>query len=291
MKKTRISKLCVAVLVFSVLCGCSNLGKNNQIQNAYSDKEIVDIYANAVKNSKNSTDFNLEITTSLKLESISSSANLLKDMLESVMGYKVGDIKESESSCRFSNGADSADASKTPLNVIQPAGAYIDNFNVSAVTVNYAETDGETMLSLKIAKESENLDTVMNAVRPVLNGQDNYDKTAVNNLAPNHSDFIDVGDILSTSVDILGIGALMGSGSGETSGKPSANRPIKIMNGVCSVDDTEIQAMINENGLLESVSVTAPVELNANIEFMGNLVNTTIRVIVFQNYAFGNYKQ
>ena len=43
------------------------------------------------------------------------------------------------------------------------------------------------------------------AINPIIKGQAVSDKSAIVALAPNHSHFIDVGDIMSTVVDMLGV--------------------------------------------------------------------------------------
>ncbi len=296
MKKSVLTAVVCILTVSFLFYGCNKTGGIGKplISNSSTAEEVVDFYADAVKNSKNSRNFNLDVVTTIKLLSIDSSAVILKDVLESVMGYKVGDSRQSRENFSFSGGTDVSDASKTPLNVIQPAGTYIETFNSASVKVKAVDGIKAYSLSFETAKESAPLDTVMNAIRPILKGEQPADKTAIFNLAPVHSAFIEVGDILSTAVDILGISSMMNMGNGNSQKNGSAsgsNQAIRIEKGVCSIDTMEIRAEIDENRLLKSVTVIAPVELNADIYFMGNMVNTTIRVHVLQKYAFSNYEQ
>lgn len=293
MKKTISLFLFFTLLISFAFYGCSNSGKKGQaaIHGASTPEEVIDFYANAVKNSKNKSDFSLDVTTTIKLESIDSSANILKDMLESIMGYKVGDSRSDTSSYHFSEAADVSDSLKTPLSVIQPAGSFIEIFDRNAVKVKSVEGSDEVSFSFEIARESADLDTVMNAIRPILKKQETVDETAVFNLAPKHSAFIDVEDILSTAIDILGISNLINMNGNETSAPaPSGSKAISIANGICSIGNMEISAIVDEENLLKFVAVHAPVELNADINFMGTIINTTICVNVTQNYMFSNYE-
>lgn len=293
MKKTVSLFMFFVLIITFAFYGCGNAEKG-AINSSSTAEEVVDFYANAVKNSKNKGDFSLDVTTSITLESIDSSANILKDVLESIIGYKVGDSRQSTLSYNFSGAADISDSSKTPLSVIQPAGAFIESFDKNAVTVKTVEGSKDISFSFEIAKESADLDTVMAAIRPILKEQEPADKTAIFNLAPNHSAFIDVGDILSTAIDILGISSLINMGGNDnsesTASDSSFGQTLSINDGICSIRNMEICALVDENNLLQFISINAPVELNADINFMGNNINTTICVNVIQRYIFSEHK-
>lgn len=286
MKKRIRIFLLITMAVSIVFSGCGIFAnRKNRLKEDASAEQVVTFYSEAVKNSKNSGNFKLDVKTTVELNTVNSGVTLLDNALVAIMGYKVGDSVKSSKSFSFENGRDSEN--HTPMSVIQPAGAFIENFNENAITVKSISNDENTRFSFVIKKESAQLDAVTKAIIPIIKGQENADKSAVVHLAPNHSVYIDVGDILSTVIDILGIENMInGSGSEKAS---SSNTTIGIDGGKCSLGETEFTVETDENNLLKSVSFSAPVELNANIKFMNNIFSTVIGITVSQVYTFEDY--
>ncbi|MDE5671102.1 MAG: hypothetical protein K2I14_06540, partial [Eubacterium sp.] len=104
----------------------------------------------------------------------------------------------------------------------------------------------------------------------------------------NHSRFIDVGDIMSTVVDMLGISDMISRYEIQNKEKTprSCNKSVSIDGGKCVIGNTEISAIADSNELLHSVIITVPVELKAGFNLLGNVVETSIRITVVQTYSF-----
>lgn len=280
MKKTVLTVVS-AVLFFSfVFSGCKIPFLNINDKEPSADK-VVALYADAVNKTKSKSNFKLDVTTVIALEAISSEAALLNDMLEIIMGYSVGDTESSTQSYAFSEKENNFE---TPLDIIQPAGSLIENYNADYV-LNPLYSDEIGMLSFDVKGETAVLDKVMTAINPILKNQPVADNSEINALAPNHSSYINVGNILSTAIDMLGINELI---NGEKSGSSDASgdKTVRISGGSCSIDDMNITAEIDESGFLKSVNINAPVELNAVMLFMNNSINSTIRITVTQTYKF-----
>ena len=239
----------------------------------------------AVSNSKNNKNFDLNVTTSVRLDDIDCPNILLKEALAILIGYEVGDTERKTDSFSFTNGTDAGSSAVTPLSVIQPADSYIEKFNQSALLLNEVSLNKNSAdISFEIKSETADLDQVTAAINPILKGQTDFDKSAISALAPNHSDFIDVGDILTTVVDMLGINKMMNS-----SEKSSVSmKAIGIAGGKCFIGNTEISAGIDENKLPNEILITAPVKLNADFKFMSITINATISITVMQRYSFSN---
>ena len=297
MKKGLIALVAVAVIaasVFGVAAAAKKdvLSKNSfRIDEKSSLSEVVELYNNSVKNSKNYKDFRLDVTTSVKLDEISSSSTMLNEMLSAIMGYKAGDVREETQSFTFENGMDIKNAGETPLSVIQPADSYIEGFNEASLLLNSViPEDDYVLFAFDIKNETADLDSVMAAINPIIKGETITDKSAITALAPNHSSFIDVGDIMSTVVDMLGISDMVNNSDSDNKAKASASgsNSIGINGGECVIGNTEISVYADSNELLHSVMITAPVELKAGFKLMNNIIETSIRITVKQTYTF-NY--
>ncbi|MDE5670739.1 MAG: hypothetical protein K2I14_04660, partial [Eubacterium sp.] len=218
MKKICIALIAVALAAASVF-GAVTIKKsiseksNLKINEKSSLSEIVEFYNRSVKGSKDYKDFSLDVKTSIKLDEINSSSSFLNEMLSTIMGYKVGDTREETKSFSFETGVDADHSEKTPFNVIQPANSYIENFSESSLLLKSLSCDTDyAMLAFEVKSETAELDRVVTAINPIIKGQADSDTSAISALAPNHSRFIDVGDIMSTVVDMLGISDMI-SGS------------------------------------------------------------------------------
>ena len=76
MKKSVLTAVVCILTVSFLFYGCNKTGGIGKplISNSSTAEEVVDFYADAVKNSKNSRNFNLDVVTTIKLLSIDSSA-------------------------------------------------------------------------------------------------------------------------------------------------------------------------------------------------------------------------
>ncbi|MDE6660128.1 MAG: hypothetical protein K2K01_08470 [Eubacterium sp.] len=290
MKKFLISVIAVVLIVASVFGAFVVKNKfseksNFRINETSSLADVVGFYNDAVKKSKENQNFKLDIKTKVALEDINCQSALLVKVLSELIGYQVGDVRENTESFSFVNGVDQEKASATPLRVIQPADSYIESVHQNSLSMQ-SVLDGDEMilLSFNIAKETADLDTVTTAINPIIKGQEVTDKSAITALAPAHSDFIDVGDVLSTVVDMLGISNMVNGSSNQKSS--SGGGVVGIAGGECSIGTTEISASIDKNELLNSVMISAPVELKANFKFMSQVIETSIRIRVEQSYDF-----
>ena len=296
MKKGLIVIVAVALIaasVFGVVAVKKDVFSKNsfKIDEKSSLSEIVGFYSNSVKSSKNYKDFGLDVTTSVKLEEIGSSSTMLNEMLSAIMGYKVGDVREETQSFTFANGMDINHSEATPLSVIQPAASYVESFNEASLLLNSVSCEEDyALLSFNIKNETADLDSVVAAINPIIKGETVTDKSAITALAPNHSDFIDVGDIMSTVVNMLGISDMVNHSDSDTKEKTSVSgsKTIGVNGGECVIGNTEISAYADHNELLHSVMITAPVELKAGFKLMNNVIETSIRITVTQVYTF-NY--
>ena len=262
---------------------------NLKINEKSSLSEIIEFYNRSVKNSKDYKDFNLDVNTSVQLDEISSSSTFLNEMLSAIMGYNVGDIRDETQNFSFKNGTDANHPEKTPRNTIQPADSYIESFNESFLLLKSVSCDKDyAMLSFEVKDESADLDRVVTAINPIIKGQAVSDKSAIAALAPNHSHFIDVGDIMSTVVDMLGVNDMVNASDNQKkeSTASAGSKPISIDGGKCVIGNTEISAIADSNELLHSVIITVPVELKAGFNLMGNVIETSIRIMVVQTYTF-----
>lgn len=296
MKKVLIAAVAVlfaAASVFGVVTFKNKvLDKNRlKINEKSSVSEIVAFYNNSVKNCKNYKDFGLDVKTSVKLDEINSESMILNEMLSSIMGYKVGDSREETRSFSFKNGVDAKDSEKTPLSVIQPANAYVENFNASSLALKSVLCDDESAsLSFEIKNESADLDSVLAAINPIIKGQTVSDHSQIAALAPDHSKFIDVGDIMSTVVDMLGISNMVNGSDNQNkdSVSNSGSKSVSIVDGKCIIGSTEISAVADSNEVLHSVAISVPVELKAGFKLVNNIIETSIQITVVQTYYF-NY--
>lgn len=262
---------------------------NLKINEKSSLSEIIEFYNRSVKNSKDYKDFNLDVNTSVQLDEISSSSTFLNEMLSAIMGYSVGDIRDETQNFSFKNGTDANHPEKTPRNTIQPADSYIESFNESFLLLKSVSCDKDyAMLSFEVKDETADLDRVVTAINPIIKGQAVSDKSAIAALAPNHSHFIDVGDIMSTVVDMLEVNDMVNASNNQKkeSTASAGSKPISIDGGKCVIGNTEISAIADSNELLHSVIITVPVELKAGFNLMGNVIETSIRIMVVQTYTF-----
>ncbi len=205
------------------------------------------------------------------------------------MGYNVGDIRDETQNFSFKNGTDANHPEKTPRNTIQPTDSYIESFNESFLLLKSVSCDKDyAMLSFEVKDETADLDRVVTAINPIIKGQAVSDKSAIAALAPNHSHFIDVGDIMSTVVDMLGVNDMVNASNNQKkeSTASAGSKPISIDGGKCVIGNTEISAIADSNELLHSVIITVPVELKAGFNLMGNVIETSIRIMVVQTYTF-----
>ncbi len=294
MKKIFIALVAVVVVAASAF-GVVTIKKsiseksNLKINEKSSLSEIIEFYNRSVKNSKDYKDFNLDVNTSVQLDEISSSSTFLNEMLSAIMGYNVGDIRDETQNFSFKNGTDANHPEKTPRNTIQPADSYIESFNESFLLLKSVSCDKDyAMLSFEVKDETADLDRVVTAINPIIKGQAVSDKSAIAALAPNHSHFIDVGDIMSTVVDMLGVNDMVNASNNQKkeSTASAGSKPISIDGGKCVIGNTEISAIADSNELLHSVIITVPVELKAGFNLMGNVIETSIRIIVVQTYTF-----
>ncbi len=294
MKKIFIALVAVVVVAASAF-GVVTIKKsiseksNLKINEKSSLSEIIEFYNRSVKNSKDYKDFNLDVNTSVQLDEISSSSTFLNEMLSAIMGYNVGDIRDETQNFSFKNGTDANHPEKTPRNTIQPADSYIESFNESFLLLKSVSCDKDyAMLSFEVKDETADLDRVVTAINPIIKGQAVSDKSAIAALAPNHSHFIDVGDIMSTVVDMLGVNDMVNASNNQKkeSTASAGSKPISIDGGKCVIGNTEISAIADSNELLHSVIITVPVELKAGFNLMGNVIETSIRIMVVQTYTF-----
>ncbi len=294
MKKIFIALVAVVVVAASAF-GAVTIKKsiseksNLKINEKSSLSEIIEFYNRSVKNSKDYKDFNLDVNTSVQLDEISSSSTFLNEMLSAIMGYNVGDIRDETQNFSFKNGTDANHPEKTPRNTIQPADSYIESFNESFLLLKSVSCDKDyAMLSFEVKDETADLDRVFTAINPIIKGQAVSDKSAIAALAPNHSHFIDVGDIMSTVVDMLGVNDMVNASNNQKkeSTASAGSKPISIDGGKCVIGNTEISAIADSNELLHSVIITVPVELKAGFNLMGNVIETSIRIMVVQTYTF-----
>ena len=294
MKKIFIALVAVVVVAASAF-GVVTIKKsiseksNLKINEKSSLSEIIEFYNRSVKNSKDYKDFNLDVNTSVQLDEISSSSTFLNEMLSAIMGYNVGDIRDETQNFSFKNGTDANHPEKTPRNTIQPADSYIESFNESFLLLKSVSCDKDyAMLSFEVKDETADLDRVVTAINPIIKGQAVSDKSAIAALAPNHSHFIDVGDIMSTVVDMLGVNDMVNASDNQKkeSTASAGSKPISIDGGKCVIGNTEISAIADSNELLHSVIITVPVELKAGFNLMGNVIETSIRIMVVQTYTF-----
>lgn len=205
------------------------------------------------------------------------------------MGYNVGDIRDETQNFSFKNGTDANHPEKTPRNTIQPADSHIESFNESFLLLKSVSCDKDyAMLSFEVKDETADLDRVVTAINPIIKGQAVSDKSAIAALAPNHSHFIDVGDIMSTVVDMLEVNDMVNASNNQKkeSTASAGSKPISIDGGKCVIGNTEISAIADSNELLHSVIITVPVELKAGFNLMGNVIETSIRIMVVQTYTF-----
>lgn len=294
MKKIFIALVAVVVVAASAF-GAVTIKKsiseksNLKINEKSSLSEIIEFYNRFVKNSKDYKDFNLDVNTSVQLDEISSSSTFLNEMLSAIMGYNVGDIRDETQNFSFKNGTDANHPEKTPRNTIQPADSYIESFNESFLLLKSVSCDKDyAMLSFEVKDETADLDRVVTAINPIIKGQAVSDKSAIAALAPNHSHFIDVGDIMSTVVDMLEVNDMVNASDNQKkeSTASAGSKPISIDGGKCVIGNTEISAIADSNELLHSVIITVPVELKAGFNLMGNVIETSIRIMVVQTYTF-----
>ncbi|MCI9641173.1 MAG: hypothetical protein HFJ98_00035 [Eubacterium sp.] len=294
MKKIFIALVAVVVVAASAF-GVVTIKKsiseksNLKINEKSSLSEIIEFYNRSVKNSKDYKDFNLDVNTSVQLDEISSSSTFLNEMLSAIMGYNVGDIRDETQNFSFKNGTDANHPEKTPRNTIQPADSYIESFNESFLLLKSVSCDKDyAMLSFEVKDETADLDRVVTAINPIIKGQAVSDKSAIAALAPNHSHFIDVGDIMSTVVDMLEVNDMVNASNNQKkeSTASAGSKPISIDGGKCVIGNTEISAIADSNELLHSVIITVPVELKAGFNLMGNVIETSIRIMVVQTYTF-----
>ncbi len=294
MKKIFIALVAVVVVAASAF-GAVTIKKsiseksNLKINEKSSLSEIIEFYNRSVKNSKDYKDFNLDVNTSVQLDEISSSSTFLNEMLSAIMGYNVGDIRDETQNFSFKNGTDANHPEKTPRNTIQPADSYIESFNESFLLLKSVSCDKDyAMLSFEVKDETADLDRVVTAINPIIKGQAVSDKSAIAALAPNHSHFIDVGDIMSTVVDMLEVNDMVNASNNQKkeSTASAGSKPISIDGGKCVIGNTEISAIADSNELLHSVIITVPVELKAGFNLMGNVIETSIRIMVVQTYTF-----
>ncbi len=294
MKKIFIALVAVVVVAASAF-GAVTIKKsiseksNLKINEKSSLSEIIEFYNRSVKNSKDYKDFNLDVNTSVQLDEISSSSTFLNEMLSAIMGYNVGDIRDETQNFSFKNGTDANHPEKTPRNTIQPADSYIESFNESFLLLKSVSCDKDyAMLSFEVKDETADLDRVVTAINPIIKGQAVSDKSAIAALAPNHSHFIDVGHIMSTVVDMLEVNDMVNASNNQKkeSTASAGSKPISIDGGKCVIGNTEISAIADSNELLHSVIITVPVELKAGFNLMGNVIETSIRIMVVQTYTF-----
>lgn len=284
-----IALVLAAASVFGVVTYKNSISakSNFSIDEKSSMGEIVEFYKNSVKNSKECKNFSLDVTTSVRLDEINGPNVILNETLSTIMGYKQGDERAETQSYSFENGIDINDSSVTPLSVIQPADSYIESFNEASLLLKDISCKNDyASISFEIKNETADLDSVVAAINPIVKGQTVTDKSQITALAPRHSEFIDVGNVISTVVDMLGISEMVnGSDKNDNSSKKLS---VGISDGKCTIGNTELSVYADNNNLLNTVIITVPVELKAGFNLMNNVTETSVCITVVQSYVF-NY--
>lgn len=294
MKKIVISVVAavlIAASVFGIFAVKDKMFfKNHSVINEKSSlNEVIEFYSESVKKSKDHKNFNLEVTTSISLDEINSPNIFLNEVLPTIIGYQVGDEREETKSFSFKNGVDINNSSVTPFGVIQPSNSYIEEFSAESLLLKSVScTNKYTSISFEAEKETADLDDVISAINPIIQGFGSADKLAVTALAPKHSAFINIGDVLSTVVDMLGISEIVNNSGSENKETASDSKSISVgvNGGKCSIGETEFSADIDENENMSSVKITVPVELDADFKFMNSNIEASICVTVVQTYSF-----
>ncbi|MDE6124738.1 MAG: hypothetical protein K2G22_05865 [Eubacterium sp.] len=289
MKKVIISIIILAAAAAGVLILVNGnfFDKKTIIDSSSTPEEIVSYYANAVENSKNNINFTLDVATSVELKNINSSAVILNTMLEGIIGYQVGDVERNTEKFTFSNGVSLEDSELTPLDIIQPEGINIESVNYNSISSATADNQTDSVsVSFEIADETANLDSVLEAINPIIRGEVT-NSSALMKLTPYHSKFIDVDDVFATVTDMIGVNNLIGSNK-STPSSDSSSKAIEILSGECSIGKSQIIADINENNCLNKVTMKIPVEFHAVIKFMNRNIDTVIQIEVLQQYSFGD---
>ena len=282
MKKVIISIAALAVVIAAavlILVNVNFFDKKPVLDASSSPEEIIAFYADAVKNSKEKSDFSLDVETTVELKAVNSRSQLLNAMLEGIMGYKVGDKENKTETITFSNGTASDNSLLTPFSVIQPSDAFVENVDYSSLSSTEVDNnDNSTTLSFMIKDETADLDSALAAINPILKGEVT-NSSALMRLTPHHAKFIDVDDIFATVIDMLGVDSLINNnGSDNSSASSDGKKAVQILNGECSIGSSQMIADVNDNNCLNEVIIKVPVEFHAVIKFMNNNIDTvTVR--------------
>lgn len=267
--------ICTAVLaIIAVAAACVISFKKLNSDDLSNIEKAVSFYADAVENTRNENDFQMQAVTNVKLKNITSSSFLVAEVISSRLGYEVGDTESNTQEYTFLNGS-SQNTALTPFDVIQPAGAYIKKENLGGLTLDSVDKgEDHTLISFTVSQENADYESVAEELKKA--------SPDLSRFAPKHSNFIDITDLVYLISDMIWMNALSEDPSSGVKFKLYEAEEIDVLLG-----DTKITADVNENGLLTEVTVTAPVVFDGTARVINSSVSMNIELEVSLKYTFG----
>lgn len=234
--------------------------------------QAADFYAYAVELTKKEKDMKIEAVTTITFKDFQCPSENLKNMILDYLGYKVGSQETRTASYSVNGGKDIT--GRTPFDIIQPAGAYIEKGDYSGLSLNYILKDKEhTAVSFTLDEESADYFKVAEAFEK--NGAD------LSLLAPRHFNYIDVDGIVFYIRDMLDL---------NLSSQDVEHAVAEIEAAEISLGKSEITALVNDDMLLTDVSITVPVYFDSSVRVLNNNKNITARLEITQHYTI-NYNE
>lgn len=268
----RLIIICSAVLAVAAIIVVV-LAVNGKLQNLIPKNEsatieqIVDLYSKAVEQTKNEKDMKIEAVTTITFKDFHCPSENLKDIILFYLGYKVGEQETRMASYSINNGKDIT--GRTPFDIIQPAGSYIENGSCAGLTLDSFEKH-KKYIAVSFTLDEESADYFLIAEAFANKGAD------LSALAPRHFNYIDVDGIVYYIRDMLDL---------NLSSKDVEYAVAEIEKAEISLGKSEIKARISNDMLLTDVTITVPVYFDSTVRVLNNNKNITATLEVTQHYT------
>lgn len=297
-KNFKISNAVLISLILVIACVANGCSKDDipLIGNPEKSEKALKVYAEAVDDLKNKDNFDLKITTSVKLKEIDCSLSALNSILKRVVNHRLGNIEDDIAEFSFRNGVLTDDNTIVPKNIVQPVNSEISEYLFNGVTSSYIYSDNHAHnIFFTIGEEAASIDEVMSVFETLKDdvGADfgKYDihkqYPEINALAKNHSNFIDIMSVAPRVKKLLNANNNYENIKQDLPpGFSDFGKTTKKENGTCHIGETSVTAMIDDKGRMLSVVFRAPLGMDVNGTLIHNSFKAFVSFEISQTYEF-----
>ncbi len=289
-KAIGIVSLILAAVVLLTAMFTNGFQERPFVENKEKSLKALNLYAESVEKTKSESDFNIKLTTSVKLSEIDCSNPLFNSILRRIISFRIGREDDEIENFVFENGVLTDDPTITPKNIIQPVNAEISQEFYDGVNVSYLyDIDGTQCVYFIIGKEKASIKDVITNYQNIGEYDIHKSYPQIENLAKKHAGFISIMSVVprvQKMFDQNNEGNLDEDYKTLLSSNANAGEATKIENGHCFLGDTRVTAMNDSKGRLRDVMINAPAGADVNINFLGNQVKATVSFEISQHYVF-----